>query len=427
MATVSLAVVRDQPNYGSVARHSAEVQDLLDGGLAAWLTVFGAFLALFCSFGQMNAFGTFQSWYTTHQLQDMDPSSVAWIGSVQLWVFFFSGGFIGRMFDMYGPRAIMTLGTTVYVASIMLTSVAGAYHEYILAQGVLSGLGVGMLFYPPLASISTHFNKYRATALGIAMVGSGLGGTVYPIALQHLFGRVGFAWGLRVSAMICFVLCAVATATVTSRIAPGKVETHESWFNISALRDSRFFLLVIGSCFMSFGLFTPFCYIVSYATDNGIDSNAAFYVLALLNLASVIGRIAPAHFADAFGRFALLVPCAFLAGLSSIVLWSTARSLAQLLAYAALYGLFSGAFNALIVPCIAQISDIREIGMRIGLLYSVISFPSLVGNPAAGALLTACNGSYTGLICMSGVSVILASLFMLLSKLKINPDLFARV
>ncbi|EIW56757.1 MFS general substrate transporter [Trametes versicolor FP-101664 SS1] len=426
MATFPIASLRDLPNYGSVTRHD-EVTDFLDGGLAAWLTVFGAFLALSCSFGQMNAFGTYQSWYTTHQLQDMHPSTVAWIGSVQLWVFFFSGGFIGRMFDMYGPRAIMALGTTVYVASILLTSIACSYPQYILAQGVLSGLGVGMLFYPPLASISTHFNKYRATALGIAMVGSGLGGTVYPVLLQYLFAHVGFARGLQISAVICLVLCATATATVTSRIAPGKVETEKPWFNLRALKDARFSLLVIGSCFVSLGLFTPFCFIVSYATDHNVDPTTAFYVLALLNLASVLGRIAPAHFADAFGRFTLLVPCAFLAGLSTLLLWSTAHTLPQLLVYAAMYGLFSGAFNALIVPCIAQISDIREIGMRIGLLYSIISFPSLIGNPTAGALLRVCHGSYTGLIVLSGVSVMVGSLFMLASKLRINPDLFARV
>ena len=123
------------------------------------------------------------------------------------------------------------------------------------------------------------------------------------------------------------------------------------------------------------GLFTPFCYLVSYATDQGVPARTAFYVLAVLNAASVLGRVAPAHFADAFGRFALLVPCAFLAGLSTVLLWPAAHSLAPLVAYAALYGVFSGAFNALIVPCIAQISDIREIGMRIGLLYSIISFP----------------------------------------------------
>ncbi len=125
----------------------------------------------------------------------------------------------------------------------------------------------------------------------------------------------------------------------------------------------------------STGLFTPFTYIVSYASDQGISPDTAFYVLAVLNAGSVLGRIAPAHFADAFGRFALLVPCAALAGLSTLLLWPAAHSLVPLAAYAALYGLFSGAFNALIVPCIAQISDIREIGMRIGILYSIISFP----------------------------------------------------
>ena len=72
------------------ATGAREVDEFSDGGLSAWLTVFGAFFALFCSFGQMNAFGTFQSWYTTHQLRHLHPSTVAWIGSVQLWIFFFS-------------------------------------------------------------------------------------------------------------------------------------------------------------------------------------------------------------------------------------------------------------------------------------------------------------------------------------------------
>ncbi len=61
-----------------------------DGGWAAWLTVFGAFLALVCTFGQLNSFGTFQTWYSEHQLSHLPPSTISWIGSLQLWVFFFS-------------------------------------------------------------------------------------------------------------------------------------------------------------------------------------------------------------------------------------------------------------------------------------------------------------------------------------------------
>ena len=61
-----------------------------DGGWPARLTVFGAFCALVCTFGQLSSFGTFQSWYSEHQLHDLPPSTISWIGALQLWVFFFS-------------------------------------------------------------------------------------------------------------------------------------------------------------------------------------------------------------------------------------------------------------------------------------------------------------------------------------------------
>lgn len=54
------------------------------------LTVLGAFLALFCTFGQMNSFGTYHSWYSRHQLHGQSPSKISWIGSLQLWFFFFT-------------------------------------------------------------------------------------------------------------------------------------------------------------------------------------------------------------------------------------------------------------------------------------------------------------------------------------------------
>ena len=133
-----------------------------DGGWTAWLTVIGAFLALLCTFGQLTSFGTFQSWYSTHQLQQLPPSTISWIGSLQLLVFFFSvsssltnvytlnsnatqGGPIGRLFDSFGPRVLMIPGTFILVLSIMLTSICKQYYQYILCQGILFGLGVGLL------------------------------------------------------------------------------------------------------------------------------------------------------------------------------------------------------------------------------------------------------------------------------------------
>ena len=50
-----------------------------------------------------------------------------------------------------------------------------------------------------------------------------------------------------------------------------------------------------------------------------------------------------------------------------------AHTLAAIMAFAALYGFFSGAFNALIIPCVAQISGPADIGTRVGMLYTSIS------------------------------------------------------
>lgn len=74
----------EHQSLAAAQRHGAE------WSLKASLSVFGAFLALFCTFGQMNSFGTYQTWYKRHQLSHFSPSAISWIGSIQFWVFFFS-------------------------------------------------------------------------------------------------------------------------------------------------------------------------------------------------------------------------------------------------------------------------------------------------------------------------------------------------
>ncbi|KDR77522.1 hypothetical protein GALMADRAFT_406904 [Galerina marginata CBS 339.88] len=395
-----------------------------EGGLKAILTVLGAFIVLFCTFGQMNAFGTFQAWYAAHQLRHLPASTISWIGSLQLWVFFFSGAPIGRLFDAYGPTWLMVAGTICYSTSMMLTSICTQYYQYILCQGVLLGLGVGLMFYPSLASITTHYSRYRATALGIAVAGSSLGGVVYPIVLQRLFEKIGFGWGVRISGLVSGVGCVIATLMVSSMSAQKKPGPY---FDVKTIADARFVLLAIGSCFVALGLFIPFFYIVEYARHLSIPEHMSFYVLAVMNAGGVLGRIAPAYLSDSIGRFNLLTPVAFLSGLACVACWLHAETIVGVMLFSSVYGFFSGAFISLITPCVAQISDIKQIGIRIGMLYSIISFPSLLGGPAAGALLSRDHGSFTTMIIFSGTTVMVGSAFILGSKLVENKNIFARV
>lgn len=420
--------------YENLNRHSAlQPPDALllptnmktsEGGWAGWLAVFGAFLALFCSFGQMNAFGTYQSWYSDHQLSGYSQFSISWIGSLQLWTFFFMGGPIGRMFDAYGPSPVMLFGTLLLTFSTLMTSVSKKYYEFLLFQGFFFGLSVASLFYPSLAAVSTHFDKYRASALGVAAAGSGVGGVVYPIMLRQLFSRTGYAWSVRASTLLSAACCVVALLTVKKE--GGK--KCSGWIDVKMFKDACFMLLATGSFFICLGIFTPFFYIVCYAENRVlVPQHTAFYVLSVMNAGGVFGRIVPAILSDKIGRFNLLIPTSFLAGLSCLIFWMLAKTMIALMGFAAVYGFLSGAFISVITPCVAQISDINEIGTRIGALYTLISVPSLVGGPIAGALIQYQSGSYTGMIGLSGSSVIFGSLFILACRLKINRNICAKV
>ncbi|GBE85455.1 Aspyridones efflux protein [Sparassis crispa] len=407
----SLTVESIEGHYSPTEKSPRSVEDVdrdgyefAEGGFQGWLTVFGAFLALFCGFGQLSSFGTFQSWYAEHQLRGLPASTISWIGTLQLFLFFLSGGFLGRLFDAYGPRIIMMAGTVALVISVMLTSICTRYYEYVLAQGVLFGLGVGMLFYPSLSAVSTHFTKHRATAIGIATTGSGVGGVVYPIMLHQLFLRIGFAWAVRISGFVSLALCLASVLFVTSRLPAGG--DSGPWFDTAVFRDLPYILVLVSSVLISFGLFIPNFYIVNYAIEHSVAPGTAFYVLSVMNAGSILGRTVPSYLSDVFGRYNLIIPCTFFSGLLPLVFWVFATNLTTIMTFAAFYGFFSGAFNSVIIPCIAQISRMGQHGRRVGMLYSVISVPALCGGPAAGALLKLQHGSYTGMIILSGTTIV---------------------
>ena len=52
---------------------------------------------------------------------------------------------------------------------------------------------------------------------------------------------------------------------------------------------------------------------------------------------------------------------------------------------------------------IAQISDVRKIGVRTGTLFAVISIAALISNPIGGAIIQRWHGDYLGLKIYAGV------------------------
>jgi MFS family permease len=191
-----------------------------DGGREAWTVVAGGWLAIFVSFGFLNAFGVFEAYYKTHQLAHKSQSDIAWIGAFQSFSIYFMGSVFGSLFDKFGARPLIITGGVGFSFACMMQSICKEYWQFFLAQGLLQGLCLSAMFTPSFASVNHWFLKRRGLALGIVTSGSSVGGVVWPIMIDHLIINVGFGWALRICGFISLALTAVSAMMVRGRLPP---------------------------------------------------------------------------------------------------------------------------------------------------------------------------------------------------------------
>ncbi|KAK6502089.1 hypothetical protein TWF481_009898 [Arthrobotrys musiformis] len=389
-----------------------------DGGLKAWLTVLGAAISMFCSFGYVNAFGVYESYYLSVILKNKTADDIAWIGSIQIAFIFGSGLFAGSVFDRYGARIIIIPSSILLVASIMITSICKEYYQFLLCQGILGGISQGALYTPAIGVIGQYFNKNRAAAMGLVVAGSSLGGVILPIMLANLLERTTFGWTVRSIGFLFAGLLLITSFTVVERLPHRK----GTFFLPEAFRIPTYNLFVAGNFFILWGLFTPFFFIPTFALNLGMSHSMSIYLVSILNGLSFPGRIIPGILADKLGR----MNCMIIAPIVTSILiwcWMAIETATGLIVLTAFFGFWSGSVISLFPAVMAQIvPHPREMGTYIGMAMGISGVAGLTGSPIAGALLT--RYGYTAAISFSGSCMAIGTMFLLVARFHHNPKLF---
>ncbi|ROV87394.1 hypothetical protein VSDG_09669 [Cytospora chrysosperma] len=379
--------------------------DFPDGGFQAWLVVFGSWCGLFCTFGFINCIGIFQEYYERGPLSAYSTSTISWITSMEVWGMVFFGIVFGRVFDTYGPRWMLILGTVFYIFGLMMTSLAHEYYQFFLAQGVCAAVASSAVFNACMTSVVSWFFKRRAAAFGIMVSGSSLGGTVMPIMIQQLIPKVGFDWTMRITAFIFLALLSISCVTVKSRLPPRPKPLVIADY-LAGFKEPAYVLTITASFLFFWGMFIPFNYILLQAQRAGMNPTLVEYLLPIINAVSIFGRIIPGIIADKVGRYNMTIFITALSAVVTLAVWIPAsHSTAAIVVFSVLFGFASGGFISLSPALIAQISDIRQIGVRTGTAFAVQSFGALTGSPIAGAIVARQNGDYLGLQLFCGLSM----------------------
>lgn len=308
---------------------------------------------------------------------------------------------------------MIVAGAFFVTFGFMMTSLCREYWQVVLAQGVVVGLGNGCLFVPSVAILPQYFSTKKALANGLAAAGSSVGGIVYPITFRQLEQSIGFGWATRVIAFIALGTSTFSICVMKQRVMP-KVK-RDLW-DFSGFKDMPYTLYCIGGFLAFASFYGPVYYIQPYAIQTGItDVNFGFYILPILNAASVPGRIIPNFLGDHIGILNVLIPASTFTGLMALV-WISVTSFGAIITFACFYGFFSGAFVSIMpVAVVVLTPDLRKIGTRMGHAFFVSSFGLLIGTPVSGAILSS-TGRYLGVQLFSGILLMVTASMFLASR-----------
>ncbi|KAI1393020.1 MFS general substrate transporter [Hypoxylon trugodes] len=382
-----------------------------DGGLEAWLQVLGAWVIMLATWGLINSFGVYQTFYETDLLKSSTSSDISWIGSLQGALLMIGGLASGPLFDAGYFLSLTISGLFFILFGLFMTSLCSTYWQVLLAQGICVGIGCGLTFLPSAAILSQYFARRRALALGIQSTGSPLGGIIFPIIFSRLEPRIGFGWATRVIAFILLALAAVPLIFLRPRAPP---PSHKRAFiDTAALREPPFLSYAISGLFAFLGLYVPFFYIQLYALHYRIvPDDLSAYLVTLLNAGSVFGRLLPNFAADYLGSMNMLAATTIGAGVLAFA-WFGVKNLGGTIVFVLLFGFCNGGVTSLPPSAIVSLTpDLARLGTRMGMTFAFIGSAVLVGTPIAGAILRDVDDDarWKGLIAFSGATLVVGGL-----------------
>ncbi|CAK3739098.1 MFS transporter [Lecanosticta acicola] len=407
-------------------------------GRIAWLHAITGLLIVFNCWGINNAFGLFQEYYETVHLPGSSPSTIAWIGSTQLALVFALGVPVGKLVDKGHFRLVFHTGTVIMLVGIFCTAWCTKFWQLFLVQGLITGLGMGMVFCSGVVALMTWFDEMHVgMAMGVAAAGSAIGGIAYVLLARHLLRTMGFATTMRILGGVAAVAMVPPSLVYrmrdqkhkhlrrfqrASRASPIQFGSFES----SAMMpmpvtmpprtgwrtfvQPEYLLAGAGMSLAFLGVYFPFVFIISYgSTELDLSQKASTNLLIYMLSASLPGRFVPALISDrCIGPLNTVIPSVLLSS-AVIGLWAASQqNEVSLIVLACFYGFVSAGVQVLYAPTVhalcmepkptrAPFDELNShmnhglatdrLGLKAGGIFIFIGIACLVGTPIGGALI----------------------------------------
>lgn len=344
--------------------------------------------------------------------------------------------FVGRAVDRSGSRRSMGIGTVAL--SLGLLGIAAAPSLWLVGLLLAGAVALGSAMagsLPSGALVVNWFTVQRARALGIATMGTSLGGVLLPPVIAALVASLGWR-GALVCMAVAVPLVLLPAITWLAIDRPGDVglgpdgqpagptqaapdaATGTIRSTGALLRDRNFWLIAVSVGIVYSSNTALLVHMVPVATDAGFDARAGALLLSVIAACSFAGKVGYSAIGDRFDERAPLWAAAALQGPGWLALLA-GGGYAWLVGAAAAIGLGSGAvlpaWNALVGRCFGRESFGSALGLMRPFLFPVMN----LGAIAAGWVYDR-SGSYAPAFQLFAALALLPALLPL--AMRLPPD-----
>lgn len=380
------------------------------GPFYGWWIVFAAAVGLFCGIpSTVYTFGVF----VKPLIQEFHVSRAAISVSYTLWAVMYAVGapLVGWLIGRFGSRRVIILSLALFGLTLISMKVISAdIWQFYLAYGCVGLLssGVGPISYGNV--LSRWFDRRRGLALGLAMLGMGLGAILMPVIAQRLIAL--FGWRTAYALLGCLVLLLALPMAFVLRENPWELghtvdgdtpstgEPAAVAVAGTSVRDawrSRAFWLMVCAFFLT-GAAVQGCvvHLAPMLSDRGLSATTAALGSSLLGAALMIARLGTGYLLDRLfaPRVAILTFGCAAAGIG-LVLFGSTTYLA--LAGAFLIGLGIGGEVDIIPYLISRYFGLRAFAQILGVAFAIFVLSGAVGPLLMGAGFDR-SGSYRGIL-----------------------------
>ncbi len=339
----------------------------------------------------------------------------------------------GWMLDRFGPRTVMRVGNVIFAGGFFvfaqINSVVGFYAAFMIMAIGASLAG----FLSVTTAIVNWFDRKRSMAMGIALLGTAVGGLMLPLVVLGLEN-----WGWRAMANISGAIILVvglpfvqivrhkpeqygllpdgrtpdAIVTVDGvEVTPSPQPEQASFTTRDAMRTRAFWFISLSHTASVLVVSVVMVHFVAYATtDLGYSLSAAAGIVTLQTITNLIGRPLGGWLADRTSS-RLVTAVAMLGHATALLLLAYAEAGWMVIAFALLNGLAWGARVPVVVSMRAEYFGAKSFGAIMGVSSLVVTLGGVIA-PVVAAWAYDATGSYTMSFTILAILAALGSLFL---------------